>query len=931
MGDAPYPLLLGRGEELGSAVDFLQAAPGGPGVLLVDGEAGIGKTTLWLAGVAEARVRGFTVLECRCVEAELRLPFTALADLCTDLGPEAMAGLPQPQRAALTLALRGTDPGPAALHRRALDPRALGTALLAVLRVLSAHGPVLLAADDAPWMDDASARAVTFAVRRLRDEPVRLLLTRRIPVAGTGLGCDALLTDDLVQRLHLGPLAPDDLARLLYVRLRMEVSLSEARRLHDACGGNAFLALETVRAAGDRISRAGEAVRVPGSLQRAVTDRLGRQPGQIRRMLLLLASASKPTISLVTAALPGPDGGFPALADAVDEGLVVTDGDRVRFSHPLLANAAYWDATAAQRRAVHAQLAALVAEPEERARHLALAATGADEEIAGVLDDAARIMQARGAPEHAAGLSELACQLTPPGLAQRRRRRMTDAAERHFQAGDGRRAADLLEQVVAGCAPGPERAAALTLFARIRYHDDSVVSAVSSLQQALPESAGDPALQTVIHRDLGWAWASCASLGPALSHVQAARELCNRQDDPALVASVLAVGTVVRFLAGQGADFAALDRAMALQPGHPFVPFDALSCKAQVLKWTDRFAESRRAYVELRHRLSAHGDEGSLPFVLFQHGELECWAGEWDVAAQLARQGRGLATLTAQRSHIALCGYVLALVHAHRGLVDQARAGAEDVLALSDQEMSFQLWAQTLLGFLELSLGDAAAAHRRLAPFADLAGATGLREPGVMRFVPDEIEALVTLGDLGTARMMTEEFEARGRELDRPYARATGARCRGLVAAAGGRQAEALIAFAEALTEHERLPAPFERGRTLLARGVALRRGKQRGAARTSLEEALSIFRQLGAALWSARARGELVRLGARGAAPTELTPTERRVAELVATGRTNREVADVLFLSVKTVEVNLSRIYRKLGVRSRTELVGRWTTAERM
>jgi len=339
-----------------------------------------------------------------------------------------------------------------------------------------------------------------------------------------------------------------------------------------------------------------------------------------------------------------------------------------------------------------------------------------------------------------------------------------------------------------------------------------------------------------------------------------------------------------------------------------------------VLKWTDQFDGSRRCYQTLRRRLIRHGEEGSLPFAYFQESELECWAGRWDEAAELSRLGRQWAELTEQSSHQALCAYVAGLVDALRGRVDSARAALTLALMQAESITSIQAWAHTGLGFLELSLGEATAARQHLAPFADMASLTGLREPGVFRCVPDLVEALLLLGDVDGARPLALDLEERGRALDRPYALATGARCRGLVATADGCWDDASAAFGRALVAHQRLAQPFELARTLLAHGVMLRRTKQRAAARERLETALAGFDRLGARLWSERTRVELVRVGGASAGD-ELTPTEMRIAELVCAGPTNREVASTLSISVKTVEVNLTRIYRKLGVRSRTEL----------
>jgi DNA-binding CsgD family transcriptional regulator len=178
------------------------------------------------------------------------------------------------------------------------------------------------------------------------------------------------------------------------------------------------------------------------------------------------------------------------------------------------------------------------------------------------------------------------------------------------------------------------------------------------------------------------------------------------------------------------------------------------------------------------------------------------------------------------------------------------------------------------------------------------------------------------LGRLDEAEALLDALAEKGRALDRPWALATSWRCRGLLSGARGDVANARLALEQALVEHRRVPQPFELARTLMVRGETERRAKQKRAARSFLDQALAIFDQLGAPLWSAKAAAALARVGLGATAPSELTPTEQRIAHLVGEGKTNREVADALFVSVKTVEANLTRIFRKLGIRSRAELI---------
>jgi DNA-binding CsgD family transcriptional regulator len=275
-----------------------------------------------------------------------------------------------------------------------------------------------------------------------------------------------------------------------------------------------------------------------------------------------------------------------------------------------------------------------------------------------------------------------------------------------------------------------------------------------------------------------------------------------------------------------------------------------------------------------------------------------------------------------------------ALVAALKGDVDAARSDAGEGLrrCLRNEDLLDANCNRAVLGFLELSLSNPAAALERLEPVLAFLDELGSPEPGIIPCLPDAIEALVSLGRLDEAEGLVERLERQGRTLDRPWAIATAGRCHGLLIAARGDLPAARSALEQALAEHRRVPQPFELARTLLVKGEVERRARQKRAARSTLEQALGIFQALGAPLWAQRARDDLARVG--GAvlpSSSELTPTEQRIAQLVGEGMKNREVADALFISVKTVEANLSRIFHKLGVRSRTELSRRIAATHRV
>jgi ATP/maltotriose-dependent transcriptional regulator MalT len=266
--------------------------------------------------------------------------------------------------------------------------------------------------------------------------------------------------------------------------------------------------------------------------------------------------------------------------------------------------------------------------------------------------------------------------------------------------------------------------------------------------------------------------------------------------------------------------------------------------------------------------------------------------------------------------------YCLALVSAHRGQAIRARELASEALALCQQTGNVPVASQVLsvLGFLALSLDDHEAASVHLDHLAEATTAFGLGEPGVVRFLPDEIEALAAIGQVDRAWSFTRQLEAQGKSLRRPWALATGARCRAHLAAIGGDLQGAQVACEQALSEHQQLPMPFELGRTLFVKGMIERRARRKSAASDSFAQALRIFEHLGAQLWADKARRKLSKLAVYAPAD-ELTETERRIAALIAQGRANRQIAAAMFVTENTVQTHVRHIFQKLGVKSRTEL----------
>jgi predicted ATPase len=430
--------LIGRQEELSQLGRFLARLAAGPRAFVLEGEVGIGKTVLWQAGLTRARARGQRTLACRPAGSEVKLSFAALGDLLAGALEDALPAIPAPQRRALEAALLLAEP-----EGEPPDQRAIGLALLNVLRTLSGGGPLLVAIDDAQWLDQPSAAVLAFALRRLTAEPIGVLATVRLT---DGEPPPVSLEPWLpAERLCLGPLTLAALHELLRLRLGVSVSRPTLVRLHEAAGGNPFFALELGRAILEhgREPAPDEPLPVPAGLRALVRARLGRLPASALESLLAVAALSRPTVALALASAGTAERASADLERAERAGVIAREGERIRFTHPLLASTLYAEASPPRRRSLHGRLAELVADGEERARHLALAAEGPDLGVAAALDEAAANAHLRGAPDGAAALCEQARTLTSEDRPDARLRRTTEAANYHLLAGNTSRAREV--------------------------------------------------------------------------------------------------------------------------------------------------------------------------------------------------------------------------------------------------------------------------------------------------------------------------------------------------------------------------------------------------------------------------------------------------------------------------------------------------------
>jgi DNA-binding NarL/FixJ family response regulator len=918
----PVTPLIGRDDELDLVEAFLGGVAQGPCALVLSGEAGIGKTALWEAGVEEARRRREQVLSCRGVEVEASLSFTVLSELLADVLDETAPSLPPPRRHALEVALLLAEPG-----GYSPDAYAIGLAVLDTLRVLAEAGPLLVALDDAQWLDPSSAGALQIALRRLRDEPVGLLATvRRAPDVPVAFDLKGIFPEARLTSLTVGPLSAGAVHRLLKERLELELTRPELARVEEATAGNPFFALELGRELVRTNTRpsAGQALPVPESLQELLGDRLARLPTETGDVMLFAAALARPTIDVVATAHGDRARVLEAVETGTREGVVELDGPRIRFAHPLLASICYEQAQVWKRRAVHQALARSTDDVEERARHLALAADGPDDAVAADVDAAAEQAAARGATAAAAELSELASEITPGGAPEERRRRLQRAAHFHRLAGDVERAAAILDELRPYVGDGAERADVLFELALTRTVDRGTMAQLCT--DALTEVADDDVRSSRMLSYRSWVRLAELDIAGSLADGHAALRKAEGVDDPGLVAVAISrVGTAESYsarvtpgLLERGAE---MEKRLGLELEYLASPGVAL---ARRLMRMDELDEARALFHELEAKAAARGDEGSRGQILWALSALEWFAGRYGQALDHADTAYELALQTQDPFVLPNAGRMKALVEADLGLVEQSRATAEESLAVSKAVSGdfFTVAGLGTLGRLELLLGnlDAAADHLRELPARLLA--SNLDDPSLPIWA-DAIETLIALGELDLACEYVSAYESNAERLGSRRALAESARCRALLCAAEGDREAAFACFERALAQLDGISAPLERGRTLLCLGAVRRQAQQKKAAREALEQALAIFEELGARLWAEKARTELKRISGRSPASEELTETERRVAELAAQGRTNKQIAAELFMGVSTVEAHLSHVYRKLGVR-RAELATR-------
>jgi DNA-binding CsgD family transcriptional regulator len=906
-GTAPRPGgLVARDDELEAIRRLVDRAGGTTGALVLEGEPGVGKTSLWEQGIVLGRDRGTRVLVARASEAETRLPFAGLIDLFDEVATEELRSVPAPQLHALEVAFyrAEADEHPPTDHLVSL-------ALLSAVRVLAAHERVLVAIDDVQWLDRSSHDALAYVARRLQAENVTVLLSRR---PGSQTPLERAFADDRLERLQIRSVSLGATRQLLASRLGLRLPHHLLRRVYDTTLGNPLFALEVGRMLADLdVEALGEDLPVP----EAVEDALGLRVADLdpigRRVLLALALDADLRVDQLCE-LAG-DG---ALEHATD--VMRIDGERVRAAHPLLAAVAKHAASEHEVRRLHDDLAVVVVDQPRGALHLALARTEPDEAVASRLDAAVARAAARGSTRLAVDLATHALRLTPEGASDTER--VMVLARLLFGAGEKQRLTDLLAPRIDSLPDRADRVRAHILLTGgvVRGNDDIL----DLLQRALDEAGDDTALRFRVLCHLAENEAVIEVRDVALADARAAEAVAAAASGTS-EDQRLALYTQVWTGALRGRPVAELaERHDALSGDPTFLARTPGRVVGQRHVWRGEPLLARSRFDAFRSLAAERAEPSSYALARLHVCELELRTGRWDAAEALLDEWA--ASTDSSLLHWPMYERCRALLFAGRGDAAAAREWAGRAVAQAESMGIRWDWleATRALGLSALLDKDPAQGARHLRTVWDHTRREGVLDPGAFPAAPDLVEALVEDDSLDEASRVVDALASAAEEQDHVWARL--AARRGATSIALAREwsdpdAEELGAVATAYGD---LGLAFDEARTWLLLGRAERRSRKWGAARTSLERAVAHFDAMGSPGWSTDARGELDRVGARRRAPGQLTVTERRTAELAAQGLANKEIARTLVVTVSTVEFHLRNTYTKLGIRSRMELAPR-------
>ena len=897
-------MLVGRGNEQRRIDALLDVAREGMSAALVlVGEPGIGKTALLEHAAASAA--GFGILGARGVQSEAELAFAALLELCRPI-LDRLERL-EPRQVEALRATFGLS------EEQGATPFAIGAATLSLLAAAAEERPLLLLVDDAHWLDPASADALAFAVRRLRADAVVALFATR-PGEGRPFSGREL------PELELERLDASSAATLLD-GAREELNAVARARVLDLAHGNPLALLELPRHP-EVADMHAEPVRIGKQLEQAFRARADTLPEPTRRALVVAAAASTSELGVLRTALARLELSLEALEPAEPAGLVSLDAAVLSFRHPLVRSALYHATDPRERRRAHAALAAALEDDDRGAWHLAAAAVGPDVRTAAALERVADTATRRSGFAAAAAAYERAARLSE--RPEDRLRRLSAAADAAWLAGRTAHALALIEEALAH-ARHDTRGELLHLRGTIEHFAGDPARAAATLEEAA-------ALVAHSNRRL-----ACLSLTQASGSLLALGEVTRAV---ALSERLLEIGDP-----DQPDEYllTSLSRgAVLLMDGRPEegLPFlrrgaeaiaeqELLSSNPRNLPWAALTAfwlgdvQSMASYTATAARWAReHAAVATLAFAARLLARAQLITGEWRAARASLAESLDSARISGQMNQQLETLGTLAWLDAAQGRAEECRRNVKEARALAD---SVNLrWRNDLLR--ALALLELGAGVVESSPLERLRRTLGdpplLRDTPANATAPEFVEALVRAGDTDAATALLAPFADEAERVGQAFPQAVAHRCRGLLAPEDSYERE----FERSLELHALDEDIFATARTRLAYGERLRRSGRRIDAREQLNRALGVFERLEAVPWAERARSELratgERVRARGPATSEeLTPQELQVAVLVAEGKTNREVGAQLFLSPKTIEWHLGHVYRKLGIRSRTEL----------
>lgn len=888
-----HPSSTVRGTELRELLNRITSPSAGP--VVVRAPAGMGKTTLLEA--VHDRLRDHAIVRfVRPTEAEQHVPFTALADLLADVPPEWYDDLPAPQRRAIRTALLLEE------TEEEIDPRAVAAALAGVAERSGERRPVVMLVDDAQWLDPASRTLLVAALRWLRHRRVALVVATRPTVTPV----ESWLPGPL-DVLDLDPLGRDRMGSLLRSHLGAAATPAAVRTIVERSGGNPLFALQLARHDADA-----------GRLDDLISRQVLALPFSTRMVVLTAALAVDRSIDTIAGALDLTPLELCEQLDPARTAGILRTPDTVQFEHPLFAEAVVALAARPERDRAHRGLAAAEPDADARVAHRAAVTTGTDDDLADQLEAAARNVRRRGAWDRGTDLLTRAVELTPPGVSRLRRQGMLGewlvrtgqpaAGEdvldrvRREAVGDVRHRATLALADLLLFAGRPQEAGRLVVELQ---HDDVAPEIRAQALLLNPLMFGDR--QMLARAERAQTILAAAPSTPAVEHVRTAAMTLRARC--LISAAEQAEDVLAEAVAreGEAASYAPLQSAAMLA--------------ASNAHWGDHHEEAERGYRRLVTRALDAGDEESLPTLLAFAACNNIRWGVWDRARQDLEDARS--AIVQHQVGATMLDVATAWILGHTGAV-------ADSLDLFDQTApvlerlgpGLAMYHRAMLGEVLLGAERYDDACRALNDGLAQRRASDTADPGVLPLDTDWIEAAIALGDLTGAAARLDVTTERAKRMGRDNVVAACERVRLVLLAVGGAADEAAAgvpALLEAYDAHDR--RPLDRGRAHLAAAEVLRRARSRRGALEQLTRAQEVFAASGHETFRRRAERTAARLSIRGTASAVLTGAELRTAQLAASGLRNKEIAAALFVDLKTVESTLTRVYRKLGVRSRVDL----------